>query len=77
MDPFFQDANASKLLETAEAVLLMLALVGLAIAISERAFGLDIRRAVDRLEELSQNGTPWPLTALLIAGMFAIVWLVR
>lgn len=84
MDPFFWSANASKLLQQGTSILFTAAIVGLLILASEKLFGLNIRGAIDGLEELlhmardgKPGGDPRPITWLLIGALFAIVWLVR
>lgn len=77
MDPFFYATNLSKLVQQAESILLVVLIIGILIAASERLFGLDIRGAVDEMEAMQKSDQPWPLTILLLGGLFAVVWMVR
>lgn len=84
MDPFFTQANTSKLFQQGSSIILTVAIVGLVIVLGEKAFGLNIRGAIDGFEDLMQKaragdpqGDARPLVWLLIGALFAIVWLVR
>jgi hypothetical protein len=71
MDSF----TLSSFLHLALRVVLVAGLATFVIAVGERAIGLNIRGAVDAIEKRAQEGDVWPITALLLASILALAYI--
>ncbi len=65
----------STFLHLALRILLVAGLAAFVIAIGERAIGFNIRGAVDAIEKRAEEGEVWPVTALLLAGILALAYI--
>ena len=44
------------------------------ITLGERAFDFDVRRAINNIEKVADDGNVWPVTCLILGGSFAVAY---
>ncbi len=71
MDTF----TLSSFLHLAVRIVLVASVAAFVVAVGERAIGLNIRGAVDAIEKRAGEGDVWPVTALLLAGILALAYI--
>ena len=71
MDSF----TLSTYLHLAARIAIVGGLAGFVIVLGEKAVGLDIRSAVDAIEKRAAEGDVWPITALLLASILSLAYI--
>lgn len=57
--------------------LTILGAAGLVICLGEKAFGFNIRGAIDAIEKRAQDGDVWPVTAVIVVGISALAYALK